>query len=78
MTVTLAVLLATAGLLCASICAMDQDTLRELVQFSREEVLDAHAFAEDKAPPPAQGGPTSETDGWLRKQLELFPVSELD
>jgi hypothetical protein len=74
----LIVTLAALALLCTGACAADQEALRELARFPRPQVLDAHALAEGEAPPPAPDEPTSETDGWLRKQLELFPDSDLD
>jgi hypothetical protein len=72
------VMLAAVALLCAGAYAADQETLRELATFSRTDVRDAHALAEGEAPPALPGEPTSETDGWLRRQLELFPGSDLD
>ncbi len=66
-----AVLLVTAVLLCTSAYALEQDDLREMIASSRTDVIDAHAMS---APPElVPGEPTSETDGWLRKQLRLFP-----
>jgi len=78
MTAFLIVGLAVPALLCAVAFAADQGTLRELAAYSRPEVRDAHALAEGEAPPAVPGEPTSEMDGWLRKQLELFPGSDLD
>jgi predicted acyl esterase/formylglycine-generating enzyme required for sulfatase activity len=71
-----AVLLVTAALLCASAYALDQDGLREMIAASRTDVIDAHAAT--ALPEPVPGEPTSETDGWLRKQLRLFPDSDLN
>lgn len=78
MTTLLIVVLAALALLCTGAYATEQKTLREMARFSRTEVLDAHALADGEAPLPEPGEPTSETDGWLRKQLELFPESDLD
>ena len=65
-------------LLCAVSYAMDQDDLRDLARYDRMEAEDAHALADGEAPPAVPGEPTSETDGWLRRQLDLFPDSDLD
>jgi len=78
MTALLIVTLAALALFCTGACALDQETLRGLASYSRAEVQDAHALAEGEAPPAVPGEPTSETDGWLRRQLELFPESDLD
>lgn len=78
MTALLIMMLAALALLCSGAYAADQEELRELARFSRADVHDAHALAEGEAPPAVPGEPTSETDGWLRKLLRLFPASDLD
>ncbi len=72
------VTLAALAVLCTGAYALDQDELRELATFSREDVHDAHALDEGEAPPAEPEEATSETDGWLGKQLRLFPESDLD
>lgn len=56
----------------------DQDFLRDVLDFTRDDVRDAHALADEQSPPAVPGEPTSETDGWLRRLLDTFPDADLD